>query len=597
MDQEECPSFSEMMDFLRERCRILQKVKGYPEHRVQATAVKQKGKPEQRNLPAKNFVQVFKECCPCCSSDHAIYKCEEFRKLCVSDRYCKVKASGLCFNCLRRGHRTVDCKSEQLCKTCRRKHHSLLHDDKAVAKKEQPIFVPPAAGTIADELPAVQGSVNCAQVPNMKKQVLLSTANVLVCGSGGLKLACRALLDSGSDSNIMSEELARSLNVAWERIDLPITGLNNSETQVKYKLRTKIISRVNQFSVILDFLVVSKVTTNLPMVEVDIRSWPIPAGLSLADPSFHVPDEVQLIIGAELFYDLLMQGRMKISDECPTLVETRLGWIVSGSVFTCSKKIQRNVCNLSVTNEDLNRTLSKFWELEACGEASPLNAQEHAVEMHFERTVSRDASGRYIVRLPFNKLKDTLGDSYETARRRFEKLLRTFVDDSKRIRYTAFMTEYLSLGHMVEVTDDPLDGHFLPHHAVYKEASSTTKLRVVFDASSKTTSGLSLNDALNVGPTVQSDLLSIILRFCSHQVVLTADIPKMYRQVRVHEADRYYQRILWLNDKNEIATFELATVTYGCSSAPYLATKVLLQLAKDEAILMTFLLEERQQKK
>lgn len=71
----------------------------------------------------------------------------------------------------------------------------------------------------------------------------------------------------------------------------------------------------------------------------------------------------------------------------------------------------------------------------------------------------------------------------------------------------------------------------------------------------------------------------------------------MYRQVRVHEADQYYQRILWLNDKNEIATFELATVTYGCSSAPYLATKVLLQLAKDEAILMTFLLEERQQKK
>lgn len=80
----------------------------------------------------------------------------------------------------------------------------------------------------------------------------------------------------------MSEEFARSLNVAWERIDMPITGLNNVETRVKYKLRTKIISRVNQFDAVLDFLVVPKVTANLPMVEIDIRSWPIPAGFSLA---------------------------------------------------------------------------------------------------------------------------------------------------------------------------------------------------------------------------------------------------------------------------------------------------------------------------
>ncbi|XP_065095607.1 uncharacterized protein LOC135717444 [Ochlerotatus camptorhynchus] len=584
LDQDERPSFSEMMDFLRERCRILQKVKGYPEHRVQPNIVKQKGKLESRNLSAKNFVQVVKECCPCCSSDHAIYKCEEFKKLSVADRYNRVKICGLCFNCLRRGHRTVDCKCEQSCKTCRRKHHSLLHEDITNARKDSPIQVSATATTSSNGQSTVQtqGSVNCAQLQTMKKQVLLSTANVLVCGSGGFKQACRALLDSGSDSNIMSEKFARSLNIAWERIDLPITGLNNAETQVRYKLRTKIISRVNQFEAVLDFLVVPKVIANLPMVEVDIRSWPIPAGLSLADPSFHVPDEVQLIIGAELFYDLLKEGRMKINNECPTLVETQLGWIVSGSVYTSSNKRQRTVCHLAVTNEDLNQTLTKFWELEACGDASSLTAEEHAVETHFERTVSRDDDGRYTVRLPFNNKKDQLGDSHETAHRRFKKLLRTFIDDSKRIRYTAFMSEYLTLGHMVEVADNPCDGYFLPHHAVYKEASSTTKLRVVFDASAKTTSGLSLNDTLNVGPTVQSDLVSIILRFCSHQVVLTADVPKMYRQVGVHKDDWRYQRTLWLDEQNQITTFELTTVTYGCSSAPYLATRVLVQLAKDE---------------
>ncbi|XP_062541079.1 uncharacterized protein LOC134209115 [Armigeres subalbatus] len=136
---------------------------------------------------------------------------------------------------------------------------------------------------------------------------------------------------------------------------------------------------------------------------------------------------------------------------------------------------------------------------------------------------------------------------------------------------------------MAEVHDKPEDCYFLPHHAVYKESSSSTKIRVVFDASAKTTSGLSLNDALGVGPTVQNDLITILLRFCCYPVVLTADIPKMYKQVQVHKDDRKYQRILWLNTNNEMATFELTTVTYGCASAPYLATRTLLQLAKDEA--------------
>lgn len=137
---------------------------------------------------------------------------------------------------------------------------------------------------------------------------------------------------------------------------------------------------------------------------------------------------------------------------------------------------------------------------------------------------------------------------------------------------------------MQEVSDNPEHGYFIPHHAVYKDSSSTTKVRVVFDASAASSTGVSLNDTQLIGPTVQSDLVTIMLRFCTHQVVLTADVPKMYRQVQIHPDDRVYQRIVWLNDANEMTTFELKTVTYGCSSAPYLATKALTQLATDEAI-------------
>ena len=66
------------------------------------------------------------------------------------------------------------------------------------------------------------------------------------------------------------------------------------------------------------------------------------------------------------------------------------------------------------------------------------------------------------------------------------------------------------------------DGFYLAHHAVFKETSSTTKLRVVFDGSVKSTSGNSLNDILMTGPTIQDDLFTLLIRFRTHNYVITA---------------------------------------------------------------------------
>lgn len=87
--------------------------------------------------------------------------------------------------------------------------------------------------------------------------------------------------------------------------------------------------------------------------------------------------------------------------------------------------------------------------------------------------------------------------------------------------------------------------YYLPHHGVVRESSTTTKLRVVFDASCKTANGINLNDTLLVGPTTQDDLFSILTRFRSHRIVLIADIEKMYRQVMMRSEDRDLQRIVW----------------------------------------------------
>ncbi|KAL0830355.1 hypothetical protein ABMA28_002543 [Loxostege sticticalis] len=124
---------------------------------------------------------------------------------------------------------------------------------------------------------------------------------------------------------------------------------------------------------------------------------------------------------------------------------------------------------------------------------------------------------------------------------------------------------------------------YIPHQAVINEQHLTTKLRVVFDSSAKTTNGKSLNDNLLIGPPLQNEIRDVTLRWRRHRVVLVGDIRQMYRRIQLDEHDRDFLRILWRSSPDqEIKHYRLTTVTYGTSCAPYLAIKTLRQLAEDE---------------
>lgn len=138
---------------------------------------------------------------------------------------------------------------------------------------------------------------------------------------------------------------------------------------------------------------------------------------------------------------------------------------------------------------------------------------------------------------------------------------------------------------MVEVSPPHNQSHqtvYIPHHAVFRENSATTHLRVVFNASAPTSNG-SLNDHLRIGPKLQTELPSVLMRWRQFRYVYTADIAKMYRQILVDQHDVDYQRILWRPAADtSIKDYQLVTVTYGTTSAPYLALRVLRQLVADE---------------
>ncbi|XP_015123431.1 uncharacterized protein LOC107045622 [Diachasma alloeum] len=263
-------------------------------------------------------------------------------------------------------------------------------------------------------------------------------------------------------------------------------------------------------------------------------------------------------------------------------MQSVLGWVIGGEA-----PVRQSTSSLSchVTSvENLQFDLQKFWEIEeATSEPSII---ENHCEEHFSANFSRDSTGRYVVALPFNEKIGKLGESRSRAYHRFKACERKLLQNPElKNQYDAVLQEYLDLGHMTEVNTHNIShpGYYLSHHAVFKEGNLTTKLRVVFDGSAKINTGISLNDTLHVGPTIQDDILSLLLRFRLHQYVLTADIEKMYRQVLVRPEDRKYQRILWRNDDGPVRTYELNTVTFGLSAAPYLAIRCLHQLATDEA--------------
>ena len=335
----------------------------------------------------------------------------------------------------------------------------------------------------------------------------------------------------------------------------------------------------------------------MPTTSININEWHLPKELHYADPEFYVSNPIDILIGAELFFTLLLPGRLSPGTNLPRLQHTLLGWIAAGTIpadltqpaQSSQSKMKRTHCAIvepPITNAQLDSQLKKFWEIEDIPNAvnpSFINP----CEQHFKSTTIREQTGRYVVSLPRRPNAPPLGNSKALALKRFYSLEKRLAKDSSlHSEYINFMSDYLSLGHMQLATQVPAQNtYYIPHHPVFKPTSSSTKLRVVFDASAPTSTGVSLNDTLEVGPTVQSDLLSIILRFRTRDIAIAADIVKMYRQVQINEQDHDFQRILWRSSVDQpIEEYQLLTVTYGTAPAAYLATRALNQLVYDEGI-------------
>ena len=120
--------------------------------------------------------------------------------------------------------------------------------------------------------------------------------------------------------------------------------------------------------------------------------------------------------------------------------------------------------------------------------------------------------------------------------------------------------------------------HYIPHHPVIRDDHSTTKLRIVFDASSKT-DGPSLNDCLYKGPQMTPLIYDILPRFRTFVYALIADIEKTFLQISIDKDHRNFLWFLWFDDvfSNEptIARNRFARAVFGVTSSPSLLNEVI----------------------
>lgn len=509
--------------------------------------------------------------CPHCKKSHGLYTCREFLEMTPEKRLTTVEKLNLCKNCLF-SHNGRDCYSKNTCKNCNSDHSTLLHD--AISKQS----------TLSMHRQNQRASHYASY--NEPAEVLLATAQIKIKGINGDYLTFRALLDQGSQLSLITESAAQQLQLKRTRCDATVMGLgaiSSNTNRSKGMVRLECQSTNSNYETIINALVMNKITNKLPNISFSTSGWTSIEHLVLADPHFNMPGNIDVLLGADMYSDLIMEGLVRSEITNIIAQQTRLGWVVSG-------KLKRTYNCHIVLNSIKN--LDRFWEQEEINEEKIQSTNSlDTCEKQYIETTTRLADGRYEVTLPMKPgFEGSIGNSKSRAIAIFKQLEQRMGKNEKlKQDYCRFMEEYRDLGHMIEApknTQTFKNKHiefFMPHHGVIREEAVTTKLRVVFNASGKSTSGYSLNDVMECGVNLQADLQTLLLQWRQYRYVLTADIEKMFRYIAVRPDYQRLQRIVWRDSpKQSLREYQLCTVTYGTKAAPYLAQRTLKQLAADE---------------
>ena len=587
-----------------------------------------------------NSAPKILQCLQCKTKEHfQLSRCPVFLKMDQKARHEACRQLNVCYNCLSPAHRSPACNSKFTCRTCKKKHHSLLHrQTSSAAAAVVSERIPPTSGPCVQiQIPDVVnaaatdssfvGADRTQSVPPARRTqsvplsrgggAFLCTVQIPVINKQGGITTLRAMLDTGSQVEMISKEAADKLgwDIAGDTVSIRGVGggsLKDSHGQVTFPILFPAGRKYKLTCHVMDDLVGELPVAKMPKSFLDKFS-----GYTLADPDFHKASKIDVLIGISFYNDFVLTERVQVDNMW--LIHTVLGWAVTGrpskqivskgtqSVFTAGfvatltsidGKLELahdtdRYTPFPVTENGLIE-FTKFWEVEelpGTGTKKPLTKEQRDCVDHYDATTTRDPDGRIRVTLPFRPGSDPLGHSRTQALRRFLSMERRLQECPKlREKYIDFMDEFISMGHLELVPDSELHENethppdpqcfYLPHHGVLKESSTTTKLRVVFDGSAKTSTGAAFNDQLMVGPRIQEEIFKILTRFRFKLIGMGGDVAKMYRQIALDLPSQDFHRLLWRKSPDDpIQVYRMTRVTYGVRSSSYHAIRALQEAA------------------
>ncbi len=508
-----------------------------------------------------------KRVCPACKeSSHPLYRCVKFKDMTVNQRWNLVNKNKHCSNCLHPSHQAATCTSKYTCKFCKQPHNYLLHKESEEDKKSTNSGITLAAQTTQTSPETdTAGELGCG---------FIFTALVSI-QSQGRKINARAALDSCATHSLISEEVAAFLQPQRQPIKLTMRGAV-AEKQIKHWATVNISTIIpSEFDVPLGVAIVNDLPPATPPKDgAAVAKNPMLNGLTLADPYFG--GKLDLIIGTN---DLPMlwgnDGRKFSMADRLTAVNTAFGWVVSGSALPASKS--GTSLRVEVTEDRDHQLFQKMYELEKVPEAIKLTPEEESAITQFKESIVQTVDGRYAAKLPRVESPPQLGNSSKMALSRMISNERKMKKVGKLAEFDEEMFGYIRLEHAEVVPESERDKgmYYLPVKGVIKESSTSTKVRPVFDASAKTSNGVALNDAILVGPNLYPLISDILIQFRSYPIAVSADISKMYREVKLLPEDQAYHFLYIRDPDGKLLTCKMKRLTFGVRPSPFIATSVI----------------------
>ena len=395
--------------------------------------------------------------------------------------------------------------------------------------------------------------------------------------SGNKRVRVNALLDYCSTSTYINGDVAAHLGLEGTPDHLDVHVLDGGTSSLDSSIVSFTVEstdgRIRKQS--------SAHTTNRVTGEMEVINWnkhrdKWPHLQNIKFPSCGLRPIVDILIGADHCDLLLSQDEVVGASGEPIARLTPLGWTCIGHIPGMNHQRHTHYTYFE-NNVELCTLVHKFWDIEEPN--SPIdmviNPDNKAAQHIAEKSLTYE-DGRYSVGIPWKSDGTNLPDNMDMAFKRLENTEKRLLKSPEA--YQNIIVTYQDKEYIRKVSqEDPTrhSGWFLPHFPVLRPDKSTTKTRIVFDASAKY-EGISLNDVIHQVPKLQNNLVDILTRFRREPVGLMCDISEMYLQIRLSANDRPYHRFLWRNlDQNKPPDiFEFNRVVFGVNSSPFMAQYV-----------------------